>query len=59
MFGNGIERGSIVTDEEYFIVSKVTVEGQVILSRFSDLKGESGPLIDCLNFSLKNCGVGG
>ena len=59
MFGNGIERGSIVTDEEYFIVSKVTIEGQVVLSRFGDLKGKSSPLVNGFNLSLENCGISG
>ena len=59
MFGNGIERGSIVTDEEYFIVSKVTIEGQVVLSRFGNLKGKSSPLINGFYLSLEYCGIGG
>jgi len=38
---------------------EVTIKGQVVLSRFGDFKGKSGPLIDGLNLSLEDCGIGG
>lgn len=53
-----MQGGSVITDEEEFIVSKVPIKGEVSLRGGDHVKGKSCALINGLYLSLENSCIG-